>query len=144
MSFDKAAALHAECFPNKKWSAADFSELKESGAEIVMSDNGFIVWRVAADEAEIITIGVLPAARRMGVASALVRIMESELAKKKIERVFLEVAKDNAAAIGLYEKNGFRQVGLRPKYYDGKDGIIMAKELGKKPCVAGDRSPRQT
>jgi len=129
MSFDKAAMLHAECFPNKSWTAGDFAELKKSGAEIVISDNGLIVWRVAADEAEIITIGVASNARRSDIARALVKIMESELEKKGIKKVFLEVAIDNDAAIGLYEKSGFHRVGARPKYYDGVDGIIMSKDL---------------
>ena len=63
--------LHRVCFPNKPWSASDFADLKKSGCDIIASQNGFVVWRVVADEAEIITIGVHPDARRGGIAAAM-------------------------------------------------------------------------
>jgi ribosomal-protein-alanine N-acetyltransferase len=123
------AELHAECFPNKPWSAADFAELQKSGAEIIASDNSFIVWRSAADEAEIITVGVRTAARGTGTATALIGLMENELRKKNVKKVFLEVAADNFAALGLYRKNGFDKIGDRQKYYDGVDAITMEKNI---------------
>ena len=132
MPLDALVELHAECFPNKHWTALDFSELENSGCEIITSENSFIVYRVAADEAEIITIGVRPAARRNGTASALLGILENELQKKNIKKIFLEVAVDNDAALKLYEKNGFTRVGTRPKYYDGIDAVIMEKSM--EPC----------
>ena len=121
--------LHSECFPTKPWTEKDFLELKKSGAQIVMSDNSFIVWRIAADEAEIITIGVHPSSRRVGTATALLSLVENELRKQNIKKIFLEVSIDNIAAAKLYEKNGFIKIGTRPKYYDGIDGIIMQKDL---------------
>ena len=129
MSFGSLAKLHTECFPGKPWTALDFSELRNSGCEITASENSFIVWRVVADEAEIITIGVRPSARRFGVASALIAVMENGLCKEGVKKIFLEVAVDNEAAIKLYEKNGFIRVGVRPKYYDGTDGVIMEKKV---------------
>ncbi|MDR1026960.1 MAG: hypothetical protein LBL46_00910, partial [Rickettsiales bacterium] len=65
--YAQLSKLHNECFPAQPWSADEFAKLKAGGAEIVASDNGFIVWRAAADEAEIITIGVRPSARRTGI-----------------------------------------------------------------------------
>ena len=65
--FEKLSNLHKKCFPNKPWSAQDFANLKKSGCEIIMSENGFIVYRITADEAEIITIGVNPEMRRNGI-----------------------------------------------------------------------------
>jgi len=129
MSMEMLAALHAECFPDKPWTAGDFSELRNSGCEMIASENSFIVWRVAWDEAEIVSIGVRPSARAGGIAGALITVMENDLRKKGVKRIFLEVAVDNGAAIGLYEKNGFVRVGARPKYYDGIDGIIMEKKI---------------
>ena len=126
---DKVAHLHALCFPDKPWSASDFMDLKKSGCEIVASDNGFIVWRTVADEAEIISIGVAPDARRNGIAGALILLMEQELKKQSIRNVFLEVSEVNIPAKKLYEKYGFLATGKRPKYYDGIDAIIMTKEL---------------
>ena len=127
--FESLSKLHTICFPSKPWAATDFAELKKSGAEIIASDNAFIVYRIAADECEIITIGVAPNVRRTGTATALLRIMESELKKSDTKSVFLEVSDMNAPAIDLYLKLGYDMVGKRPGYYDGTDAIIMKKSL---------------
>lgn len=126
---NKIAELHKQCFPERPWSESDFMDLKRSGCEIVASDNGFIVWRTVADEAEIISIGVAPAARRSGIAGALILLMEQELKKSSVVNVFLEVSEVNYPAKKLYEKYGFKPTGKRPKYYDGVDAIIMSKKL---------------
>jgi ribosomal-protein-alanine N-acetyltransferase len=126
---NELANLHAKCFPNKPWSAADFADLKKSGCEIIASQNGFIVYRQTLDEAEIITIGVAPNARRTGIAAAMLGIIEGELKKNGVKNIFLEVAKDNHPARQLYSSNGYTEIGVRPKYYDGIDAIMMKKEL---------------
>ena len=126
---NKLANLHKQCFPDRPWSASDFADLKKSGCEILASDNGFIVWRTVADEAEIITIGVAPNARRNGIAGAMILLMEQELKKQSIVNVFLEVSEVNTPAKNLYKKYGFKPTGKRPKYYDGVDAIIMSKRL---------------
>ena len=127
--FDKLSNLHKKCFPNRPWSADDFRDLKKSGCEIIMSQNGFIVYRTVADEAEIITIGVDPETRRNGIASAMIRIIEKDVKNQGVKKIFLEVASNNIPAQKLYENSGYTKVGLRPKYYDGVDAILMAKDL---------------
>ena len=127
--FDEIANLHKLCFPNKPWSASDFANLKKSGCEIIVSQNGFAVWRNVADEAEIITIGVAPDARRNGIASAMLVIIEKNIKNQGVKKIFLEVASNNIAGKKLYENNGYKVVGTRPKYYDGIDAILMAKDL---------------
>ncbi len=126
---NKLAELHAQCFPHRPWTAADFADLKKSGCDIVASENGFIVWRVVADEAELITIGVAPAARKTGIASAMLAIMTGDAKKRGAKKIFLEVAENNTAARALYDRNGFVTVGRRLKYYDGIDAIIMEKQI---------------
>lgn len=121
--------LHALCFPHKPWSAADFADLKKSGCDIMASQNGFIVYRAVLDEAELITIGVHPDARRGGIAATMIELMVRDLAARGVKRVFLEVAENNHPARALYEKHGFAVVGRRPKYYDGVDAILMARDL---------------
>ncbi len=121
--------LHALCFPHKPWSAADFADLKKSGCDIVASQNGFIVYRAITPEAELITIGVHPDARRGGIAATMIELMVHDLAARGVKRVFLEVAENNHPARALYEKHGFAVVGRRPKYYDGIDAILMARDL---------------
>ena len=127
--FNKLANLHKKCFPKKPWSADDFRDLKNSGCEIIMSENGFIVYRIAVDEAEIITIGVNPEMRRQGIASAMIGIIEKTLLNQGIKKIFLEVATTNTPAKKLYENMGFKVAGLRPKYYDGVDAILMSKDI---------------
>lgn len=123
------AKLHQTCFPHKPWGADDFADLQKSGCEIIASQNGFIVWRATLDEAEIITIGVHPDARRSGIAAAMLGIMATDLKKRGVKHIFLEVAADNVAARALYEQDGFVQIGVRPKYYDGIDAIMMRKDI---------------
>ncbi|MCL2331225.1 MAG: GNAT family N-acetyltransferase [Proteobacteria bacterium] len=146
--FEELSRLHNLCFPNKPWSADEFAALQKSGAEIIASERGFIVWRRAADpspdgaeagECEIITIGVHPEHRGIGIGDAMMALMEKEILKKMYgsvpaarTKIFLEAAADNAAAIALYKKHGFRQIAVRPKYYDGKDAIVMEKILSNK------------
>ncbi len=127
--FTEIANLHKLCFPNKPWSASDFADLKKSGCEIIMSQNGFAVWRSVADEAEIITIGVAPNARRQGIGSAILCIIEKNVKNQGVNKIFLEVASNNIAGQKLYENNGYKMVGIRPKYYDGVDAILMEKQL---------------
>ncbi len=127
--FEKIADLHRLCFPHKPWSASDFADLKKSGCEIIASDNGFIVYRTILDQAEIITIGVHPDTRRAGIGAALLEIMERDVAKSGATQIFLEVASTNTAAHALYIAHGYRDVGRRPKYYDGIDAILMAKDI---------------
>jgi len=126
---DNLANLHKQCFPHKPWTAADFADLKKSGCEIIASQNGFIVYRQTLDEAELITIGVAPDARRGGIAAAMLGIMEGELKKNGVKSIFLEVAQDNTSARNLYKQNGFTEIGIRPKYYDGVDAIMMRKDI---------------
>lgn len=126
---NKLADLHKLCFPHKPWTANDFRDLKKSGCEIVASENGFIVWRTVADEAEVITIGVHPDARGDGIATAMLGLMEHETKKAGAKTIFLEVSAENAPAIALYKKCGFIQNGRRPKYYDGVDAILMVKNI---------------
>ena len=126
---NKLADLHKLCFPHRPWTADDFADLKKSGCEIVASENGFVVWRTVADEAELITIGVHPDARGAGIAMAMLALLENEVKKASVNKIFLEVSAENAPAIALYKKCGFIQNGHRPKYYDGVDAILMVKEI---------------
>ena len=126
---DTIAHLHAQCFPHRPWSADEFSDLKKSGCDIIASQNGFIVWRVVADEAEIITIGVAPDARRGGIATAMLTLADSDARAHGARRMILDVAEDNTAARKLYESLGYSIDGRRPKYYDGTDAILMSKKL---------------
>jgi ribosomal-protein-alanine N-acetyltransferase len=85
------------------------------------SPTGFAVFRVAADEAELLTIAVDPDRRRMGVGRRLLAEGLAQVAERGACRVFLEVGEHNLAARRLYEGHGFAVVSERRGYYDGPD-----------------------
>ena len=56
-------------------------------------------------------------------------IIENDLKKRGVTHIFLEVAADNTPAQNLYKNNGYTEIGIRPKYYDGIDAIMMRKDI---------------
>lgn len=119
------AVLHAQAFDHP-WSAAEITALLASGAVGLMADDGFILVRAAAGEAEILTLAVAPAARRKGLGRALVEAAVDQLGSAEL---FLEVAADNGPAIALYRQAGFSQAGLRRGYYARPGGAVDALVL---------------
>jgi ribosomal-protein-alanine N-acetyltransferase len=81
--------------------------------------------------ADVLTVGVLPAARRRGIARRLVAALLDEAARRGAEEAFLEVRVDNEAARELYRSEGFAEVGVRRGYYDAGrvDAVTMHKAL---------------
>lgn len=94
------------------------------------SPQGFLLGRIAGDEAELLTLAVAPEARGQGEGRALVGGFLKDCRGRGAKVVFLEVAADNAAAIGLYRATGWRQVGQRRSYYaPGLDALVMRHDL---------------
>ncbi len=128
------ASLHAECFA-EAWSAESIAALLGTpGAFAVAAQDGFILMRVAGDESEVLTLGVTPAARRRGIASALVLEAAKYAAELGAERVFLEVNATNLPAIALYKRLGFAEVGRRKAYYldthgQRDDALVLRVEI---------------
>ena len=79
----------------------------------------------------IVSVGVLPEARRLGIATVMMlRAMKAMKVYYGAAEVYLEVRVSNTPAISLYEKLGYRVVGRIPKYYsDGEDAYLMACPL---------------
>lgn len=114
---ERLAELHATAF-DAPWTAAAFAALLEqSGVMLIERECGFILIRVVADEAEILTLAVRPEARRAGLGLILVKAAAEAAADTGATILFLEVAADNAPARALYARSGFTQVGKRPRYY---------------------------
>jgi ribosomal-protein-alanine N-acetyltransferase len=95
---------------------------------------GYVLSRLAADEAEILTIAVDPALRKAGVGRDLLRAHLAEVAAAGAARIFLEVDEQNAAALALYARFGFAKVGERRGYYKQPDGkpasaLVMRRDL---------------
>lgn len=130
---ERLAAVHAGAF-DSPWPAESIGALIDDGAVALASDHGFVLVRAAAGEAEILTLAVEPAFRRRGAGRELVQAAAEAAAAEGAESLFLEVAADNAPALGLYRACGFEQVGLRRGYYartEGPpvDGLVLRKSL---------------
>jgi [ribosomal protein S18]-alanine N-acetyltransferase len=98
------------------------------------ADGALLGWagvRVAADEAEILTVGVLPAARRRGIARALIAALLDAARARGARTAYLEVRVDNEPARALYASEGFAELGLRRGYYEAGrvDAVVMSREL---------------
>ncbi len=88
---------------------------------------GFALVRTVFDESELMLIAVEPAARRAGIAAALVAEVQSTASRAGIRRLHLEVRRGNEA-IELYRTHGFAKAGDRPHYYRGPAGEVFDAE----------------
>jgi ribosomal-protein-alanine N-acetyltransferase len=137
------AELHSEDFV-RPWTDGEFEQLLAqntvfgfAGLEIGKGSAGpvgFVLARLAAGEAEILTIAVARSHRRHGLGWLLMNSVLRELHAERAEALFLEVDETNAAAIALYRRLGFREVGKRPHYYrttdNGRSGaLVMRRDL---------------
>ena len=85
----------------------------------------------AADEAEILNLGVSPTWRRSGIGRALINEMITRLRERGISSVFLEVRESNEGAQRLYQSLGFKEVGRRRRYYrrPTEDAVILKARI---------------
>jgi ribosomal-protein-alanine N-acetyltransferase len=91
---------------------------------------GMILARIAADEMEVLTIAVVPPARRQGIGRKLLDTALAWAGSQGARAALLEVAVGNSAALALYQRVGFSPVGRRPRYYpDGGDALILRRPL---------------
>lgn len=138
------AGIHASAF-RRGWSDAEFEALlvqpgvhavlaQRSGAFGGRSAAGFILYRLAADEAEILSVAVSPDARRRGIGKALLEEALRHVYREGVSRIHLEVEDTNSAAIGLYRGVDFHESGRRKSYYQqGRDAaagaLVMLRQL---------------
>ena len=127
-------AIHATAFPARDaWSRDVFSlQLTMPGiVALLCALKGLIIARVAADEAEVLTLAVTPAARRSGVAAALLGAAARQVTAMGARALFLEVSVSNDAARALYKRAGFVEKGRRAQYYsDRSDALVLRLNLG--------------
>jgi [ribosomal protein S18]-alanine N-acetyltransferase len=129
------AAVHAVSF-QRGWSEDEIERLLTDRSVIAHRTTngrtltGFILSRMAPDEAEILSVAVAPARRGKGLARSLLNHHLRRLAGLGTRAVFLEVGRDNAPALSLYRRAGFKEVGQRPGYYQhDKKGAVAALVL---------------
>ena len=134
------AAIHATSFDqpsDRPWDEAAMAQLISNPGVICLigsvtgkDSGGLLIARRAADEAELLTLGVMPACRRTGLGRALLTRAIDDLRASGAAQLFLEVADGNASALALYRSLGAAPVGRRPGYYeDGADATIFSLAL---------------
>jgi ribosomal-protein-alanine N-acetyltransferase len=133
------AVIHQEDFV-RPWSGDEFEALLAqdtvfgyAAREVGRGHEGpvgFVLARLVAGEGEILTIAVARSHRRQGLGWQLLDAVLRELHGQRAEALFLEVDETNIAAIALYRRMGFRQVGKRPGYYQSDRGaLVMRRDL---------------
>lgn len=122
------------------WSADEITKDVTAGGNVYVAvaecggeKAGYGEIRMIAGEAQIYNIAVAPEFRREGIGEALLRHMTDKAEKDGCDLITLEVRDGNEAAMALYEKLGFREVGRRKGYYsNGKeDAVLMDLDLRK-------------
>ena len=122
------------------WTIKNFQDCIEKGYySLVLKEDkkviGFAILSVSTDESHLLNIGLTSSKRGRGLGRELLEkmIMAADVMGSK--KIFLEVRISNVKAIGLYKASGFKEIGLRKKYYRLKEGredaILMSKSLKK-------------
>jgi ribosomal-protein-alanine N-acetyltransferase len=132
------AALHAASF-GRGWSAQEFERLQIEPnviADRAMAGElvGFVLSRIAADQAEILSIAVAASFRGRGIAGKLMGVHMRRLATYGVTSVFLEVDERNLPARRLYAGFAYREVGRRQSYYAAGDrqagtALVLRRDL---------------
>jgi [ribosomal protein S18]-alanine N-acetyltransferase len=124
MTPTELADLHKASFVTPRpWSDAEFADLLESPMVFLLTESaGFLLGRVVADEAELLTLAVTPTNRRKGIGGRLVGRFLSEARSRGARHAFLEVSAENLAAIMLYRAIGFVDSGRRKGYFRAANG----------------------
>jgi [ribosomal protein S18]-alanine N-acetyltransferase len=117
------------------WTEGNFRDALAAGNLCVVGEQtgqlvAYAVLQMGAGEAELLTMAVLPAARRRGLGRQLLRELIARASVYRAAAIWLEVRVSNTAAIGLYRKAGFADIGWRKGYYqstDGREDAIMMR-----------------
>jgi ribosomal-protein-alanine N-acetyltransferase len=140
------AQLHAGAIGDA-WPEAAFASLLSRAEVFVILGaragfsiaEGFILIRLAADEAEVLTFCVAEGVRRVGLGAALIETACDLALSRGGVQMFLEVSQDNPGAFALYQKSGFAVVGRRAAYY--RQGSLAADAFVMRKALSTVRAP---
>ena len=135
----RLSQLHAASF-HRGWGEGEFDQMLRERNTLLhrlrlgRTVIGFAVSRIAADEAEILSIAVAPGHRGRGLSRDLFLTHLGHLAGRGVQTVFLEVEENNQPARKLYERAGFAVAGRRERYYKEAGGVelnalVMRRDL---------------
>jgi len=127
------AAIHGAAFPpSEAWEEEAFRlQLGLPGVfGLIDAAGGMVLARVADEEAEVLTLAVVPVSRRHGLGGALLDAALREARDRGARAMFLEVSEANQTARRRYAEAGFVEVGRRRRYYaDGADALLLRAAL---------------
>jgi ribosomal-protein-alanine N-acetyltransferase len=132
---ERRIALVAESVSEPLKTLPDLPELQTTPSSIPENGGNIVAFAVASliePQAELETIAVAAESQRQGVARCLLTELQAELLRSGITEVLLEVRASNRAALALYAALGFRETGLRPRYYIDpvEDALQMTARIG--------------
>lgn len=148
---DALTRLEAECFASDRLSRRSLASLAKSPSACVLVASGtegtvgyaVILMRRGSQRARLYSIAVSSEATGRGVGSRLLTAAEDAARRRGACRLHMEVRADNAKAIGLYERAGYRPVGQRPDYYeDGTTALLLGRQIAI-PAAASPAPPRR-
>jgi ribosomal-protein-alanine N-acetyltransferase len=136
---DEVMRHERDMFGAESWSASAYREeladIRLRHYVAAVDDGGTLQgWggvRVVVDEAEILTVGVVPSARRQGIGTSLLTALLDHARERGATQAYLDVRVDNADAQRIYERAGFIAIGRRRGYYDNgrTDSLTMSARL---------------
>lgn len=126
--------IESSCFPNEKWSFDSIYDELKNGKSIylifIYDDKiaGYLNAYPSYDEIELMRIAILPQHQNNGFGMQLIDYLKEYSLNENLKRIILEVRSRNKGAINLYTKCGFKQDGVRKKYYINPtdDAILMS------------------
>ena len=139
--FETVTKIYGESFnqPYPETVTASLLRLPGAWCQLAIDEKngvsiGFLIARIIFDEAEILSVGIVPAARRQGAARRLLNAACERAVSLGALALHLEVGEDNRGAVALYRKMEFRPTGRRPNYYRRANrrrvaAILMTRNL---------------
>jgi ribosomal-protein-alanine N-acetyltransferase len=136
---DRLNEIEKECFKEEAFTKSQIAQLladynsiglvaREAGVIV-----GFIIGMIHvggnSSSGHILTIDVSPSHRGKGTGELLLREIERIFRQKRVKTVSLEVREDNAVALSLYRKLGYREAGMLKNYYGKAHGVYLKKVL---------------
>ena len=134
---DAVLAIAAQAPTAANWSKESYLKFaREEGSLVIVQEvaskiSGFLVGRLAADQAELLNLAVTATHRRKGAGKTLLSHALREWRSRGAKAVYLEVRESNTGAIAFYEEHGFTAAGHRKGYYHGPDesALTMVRKL---------------
>lgn len=129
------AEIEKECF-SEPWSENAIKEAFDYGTAFFVAKSegsviGYVGVKKILDEADIANVAVTKNARKCGVGASLIKAVSNWAKEEGVKKVSLEVRMTNSAAISLYKKHNYKEVGRRKNFYRNptEDALILTYEV---------------